>query len=192
MNKKNIIKIGQVTLNTDDTEDFPTVQAFFNGKPADVFLVQPYGLTSRPPQDSSMVALLSQQGNEGARMGIQFCPSFRSRGLKSGEVVLENMLAGSFYYLKSDGDLVINIPKNISETCKNITINAEDVNATFLNVTINATKITLNSEIVINGKTTINGDIATTGLLTNNDIDISSTHTHGGVTVGGGNSAVPN
>lgn len=52
-------------------------------------------------------------------------------------------------------------------------------------VTINAT------DIKINGKLTVTGDVATTGALTNNSKNVGSTHTHSGVTTGSGNTGVP-
>ena len=52
-------------------------------------------------------------------------------------------------------------------------------------VTINAT------DIKINGKLTVVGDVATTGALTNNSINVGSTHTHSGVTTGSGTTGAP-
>jgi len=52
-------------------------------------------------------------------------------------------------------------------------------------VTINAT------DIKINGKLTVVGDIETTGTLKNNTKLVGSTHTHSGVTVGAGTTGVP-
>ena len=52
-------------------------------------------------------------------------------------------------------------------------------------VTINAT------DIKINGKLTVVGDIETTGTLKNNTKNVGSTHTHSGVTTGSGNTGAP-
>ena len=107
--------------------------------------------------------------------------------------------------MDSKGTMTIVIPKDLIETVKNITITGEDanltlnnitvtgkdLNASLQNVTINATKITLNAEVVINGKTTIAGNVATTGTLTNNTVDVGSPHRHSGVTTGGGTTGVP-
>lgn len=43
----------------------------------------------------------------------------------------------------------------------------------------------------LNGNLTVNGNVATTGTLTNNSKNVGSTHTHGGVSAGGGTSGVP-
>jgi len=45
--------------------------------------------------------------------------------------------------------------------------------------------------IVAPGGLFVTGDITTTGTLTNNGVNISSTHVHGGVEPGAGNTAVP-
>jgi hypothetical protein len=52
-------------------------------------------------------------------------------------------------------------------------------------VTINATNIN------INGKLTVVGDVETTGTLKNNTKNVGSTHTHSGVTTGSGNTGAP-
>ena len=52
-------------------------------------------------------------------------------------------------------------------------------------VTINATNIN------INGKLTVVGDVETTGTLKNNSKLVGSTHTHGGVQTGGGTTGAP-
>lgn len=51
--------------------------------------------------------------------------------------------------------------------------------------------ITAPGGITITGPLTVNGNIATTGTLTNNTKDVSSTHVHGGVTTGTGNTGAP-
>lgn len=201
----NQVKLSQLKLNTDDQEQFPSAQVSYMGKVCNVTLVQPYGLIGRAPVNNSLVTLFNQQGHESARLGIASCPQLRKKGLVDGEVGLQNVLTGGFLLMDSKGTMTIVIPKDLIETVKNITITGEDanltlnnitvtgkdLNASLQNVTINATKITLNAEVVINGKTTIAGNVATTGTLTNNAVDVGSTHTHGGVTTGGGTTGVP-
>lgn len=52
--------------------------------------------------------------------------------------------------------------------------------------------VTIEGSLTVEGPTTLNGDTDTTGALTNNGKDVGSTHTHGGVQTGGGNTATPN
>ena len=201
----NQVKLSQLKLNTDDQEQFPSAQVSYMGKVCNVTLVQPYGLIGRAPVNNSLVTLFNQQGHESARLGIASCPQLRKKGLVDGEVGLQNVLTGGFLLMDSKGTMTIVIPKDLIETVKNITITGEDanltlnnitvtgkdLNASLQNVTINATKITLNAEVVINGKTTIAGNVATTGTLTNNAVDVGSPHRHSGVTTGGGTTGVP-
>jgi hypothetical protein len=57
---------------------------------------------------------------------------------------------------------------------------------------------TIAAPMTMSGTTTMNGTVAATsgmavtGALTNNGVNVGSTHTHAGVTTGGGNTAVPN
>lgn len=57
------------------------------------------------------------------------------------------------------------------------------------------TSITLTQDgkatIVAPGGVIIHGDITTTGTVTNNGVNIGSTHVHGGVTTGAGNTGIP-
>lgn len=61
-------------------------------------------------------------------------------------------------------------------------------------VQFNTSGITITSPtmVTINGPLTVNGNVATTGTFTNNGKNISSTHTHSGVTPGTGNTGAPN
>jgi phage baseplate assembly protein gpV len=47
-------------------------------------------------------------------------------------------------------------------------------------------------QLTVNGPSTFNGNVETFGTLENNGVDVGSTHTHGGVQTGGGNTGVPN
>jgi len=185
MKDRNQLKMGLVTLNTDDTENFPQAQMTYLGKTANVPLVQPYGLTSRPPEGKeTLVAIFQVQGQEQNRLGIPFTPRLRKRGLKPGEVVLENMLAKTYMYMKENGDLEIVIAKDLIETVKNITITGVDAVINLNNLTINATQITINSKLTVNGDTDFHGK------LSSNNKNISNTHTHVGVMVGPSNTGV--
>lgn len=57
--------------------------------------------------------------------------------------------------------------------------------------TATAASFTLNGPVNINGAVGVSGNVSTTGTLKNNGVNVGSTHTHGGVTPGGGNTAIP-
>lgn len=50
---------------------------------------------------------------------------------------------------------------------------------------------TITGNVDISGNVNISGNVATTGTLTNNGINVGSTHTHGGVMIGGGTTGTP-
>lgn len=47
-------------------------------------------------------------------------------------------------------------------------------------------------QLTVNGPSTFNGNVETFGTLENNGVNVGSTHTHGGVQTGAGNTGVPN
>lgn len=97
---------------------------------------------------------------------------------------------------------------NVVVNCKQATINASD------SVTLNTPQTTCTGKLTVEGLLTymagmvgsggsgasaaitgnvsITGNVETTGALTNNGKVVGSTHTHGGVVPGGGNSSTPN
>jgi len=191
----NNIKLAKVTLNTDDTEQFPQMQTTYMGKVCNVALLQPYGLTSRPPSDALCV-VLNQQGQEGNRMAMAFSPKQRSTGLLAGETKVENMVSGVKMYLTNDGDLVIDAPRDMVSTiirdlitaAKTATVNVQETaDITVLQkITINAAELELNIPLItINGAVmNVTAATAFTGALTSNGYNISNTHTHSDVTTG--------
>ena len=59
-------------------------------------------------------------------------------------------------------------------------------------VAIGSTSFIVNSTgVTVNGKFTVNGDVATTGALTNNGKNVGSTHKHSGVVIGANNTGNP-
>lgn len=208
MKNRNEIKIAKVTLNTDDSEQFPQMQTTYMGKVCDVALIQPYGLTSRPPSDA-LAVVLNQQGQEGTRMAVAFSPNLRSTGLKAGETKLENMVSGVKVYLTNDGDMIIDVPRDMTATVirdilasaktatvnitEKLTINANELEINVPTIEINATDLTINTtSFAINtttmdiAATTINisATVNFTGALTSNGYNISNTHRHSDVTSG--------
>lgn len=96
-----------------------------------------------------------------------------------------NDMADSFYF----GGYLNALPANyVQFTGGQINVVAtSSVTVTAPTVTVNATNsITLQSASIV-----LDGDVSSTGTFTNNGIDISSTHKHGGVTAGGSDTGVP-
>lgn len=58
-------------------------------------------------------------------------------------------------------------------------------------IDIDADQLNINCDVIINGTTDIQGNVTTTGTLKNNNVSVGSTHTHSGVTAGGGTTGTP-
>ncbi len=175
MSDPNMIKQAKVVKNDDDSGNAPLNQMTYMDKVADVPQYMPYGLTSRPPKDS-LAAIFNLQGQEQNRLAFVFNWFKRKKKLKEGETVLENMLSGGFIYMKEDGDMEINIPKDLVENVKNITINGQDATLNLNVATVNATTININANVNINGTFKVNG------------VDVGEAHRHSGVQSGPSNS----
>lgn len=64
---------------------------------------------------------------------------------------------------------------------REVTIIVDGTNVTITtsgNATVNAATATVNADSTINGTLTVNGNVDTTGTLTNNGVNVGSTHTH--------------
>lgn len=175
----NSIKISQLTLNTDDSEQFPMAQVTYLGKVCNVVMVNPYGLIGRAPAKDSLAVLFNQQGHESARLGIMTCPQKRKKGLKDGESGIENVLTGNYVFLKENGDTEIFTKKDL------IAAITENIIATFKVMNLTGTTINIAADVNLTGK------LYTTGELKNNSKFVGSTHVHSGVQSGGSNTNVP-
>jgi len=85
----------------------------------------------------------------------------------------------------------INAPNGVvlRDTNNNCTVTLTPSGVT---VAIGSTSLVVNSTgVTVNGKFTVNGDVATTGALTNNGKSVGSTHKHSGVQTGTSNTGNP-
>jgi len=172
-----------ITRNSDDTEENPVLQVVYYGKAADAVQLMPYGLTSRPIEGDTFGLIIDLNGQEENRVCLPFSTNNRKKSLKDGEVVLENPKAGSFLYLDEGGNLTINIPSDLTETVKNITITGENITGAFQAVTINAETVNLTATTV-----NIAADVNITGGFTVNGVSMDENHRHTGVSSGNQNS----
>jgi len=168
---RGLIKLCVPKKNSSDTDNFPTCQIMTLGAASDAIVLQPYGLTSRPPEAGCLGLVFNIQGQQQNKIFIPFAPRLRKKGLKAGEVVFENMLAHSFFKLNAAGGLEINIPGDISETFKNITIKGLNATTTLNALNLNVTTVNLVGNLNITGTLMVNGK----------NIGV---HQHGGVATG--------
>lgn len=138
MSDPNQIKLGKVTLNTSDEESIPSLQLTYLGKVANAALLLPYGLTARPPKDT-LCLVINIGGQEENRIAIPLGTAKRKKGLKDGETVIENQITGSFLYMREDGTLEINIPKDLETIVTAISIQASG------ETILQTTKLTINA-----------------------------------------------
>lgn len=179
---KNAFKIARL-LSCDDSADLRFASVSFLGKTQKVMLFTPYGLMSKPPADS-LALVWSQQAQESNGIGMADDPRNRTlKNLASGEVALGNYTTGHYIYFDENGlctiladDINIVAANDITMTAENITLNAaSDIEMSGDTVGIEATTTMDLDATTINITGTT---IPITGALTNNAVNIGSTHRH--------------
>jgi phage baseplate assembly protein V len=146
----------------------------------DIERMQEYGFTSVPPVTGTdcLVAFLGGNREQGIII-VAENRGFRLKGLESGEVAIFDDL-GNVVKLGRDALSITGVSKIIAE--------APEIEASAtIKITATAPAIELVGAVTITGPLTVNGNVATTGTLTNNTKDVGSTHYH----VGSPNTAVP-
>lgn len=133
----------------------------------DVEVLESYGLTASPPEEieEGLSAHVGGHADHGVIMGF-FDKIFRPKNLNRGDVVVYNKWGGKVELFEH----AVKVTHTIGGQECSITLSEGtlvEISCETFNVT--ATNISLNA-----------GAIATTGTLTNNGVNISSTHVHGG------------
>jgi len=124
MNDKKV-KLAQILSSDDSNSGAPLLMLQINGGESLGVMVQPYGITSLPPNDTFAV-VLPINGEESNKMALAVDLAGRQKNLKPGDAVLENTVTGAFIYLDFNGDINIVAPNrnvNIAAATVNITAN---------------------------------------------------------------------
>lgn len=174
-----MIQNGIGTNSGTDSENYPVQQVSYKGNVINAVKLLPYPLVGNPPNDAETV-LLNINGQEENKASLSHIPTRRLKGFKPCEGGIQNVSTGNYVVMLNDGtthiytktDLIADITENIIAKFKQMALTGDT--------------------ITITANVNITGDIDTTGSITNNGKAIDSTHTHGGVQTGGGNTAVPN
>lgn len=165
-----------VLTGSDDTTLYPRGQGQYNGKITEFTRLSPYGLCTRPP-DNSWVVLFSSQGQESVKFGLTDDVVNRFKNLEKGEVVIYNTLTQSYIILKSNGNVEINAKNDL----------VADVTG---NTTLTSASITINGPVNINGTLNVSDDV-----IMDSDLEVSGidflTHVHGGVSSGTSDTGIP-
>lgn len=133
---------------------------------------EPYGFTSHPKAGAEAAAAFLDGDRSHGLVLVVADRRYRLVGLLAGEMAIHDDL-GQKVHLTRTG-IVINgagLPINV----------------------INTPSFTIDSpQVTMTGDLQVDGDVVIAGTVTNAGKNIGSTHTHGGVNPGAGNTAVPN
>lgn len=137
-NLRSLISYGVITA-VDDSGAAQTVTVLTGDgvQRADVEVMQPFGLASAPPADGATTVVLAIGGDPSNLVALPLSnPSARFGGLGAGEAIL----------YASDGTRVHVKPGGVVEVWGK-------------SVTINATNLTINGNVLVNGNLTATGDV---------------------------------
>lgn len=178
----------QVTMMADQTTD-------------DAEHFQHYGFTSVPLPGAEGVALALNGSTDHTVIINVDDRRYRLKGLPGGEVALYDDIGQKVHLTRSG--IIINgagLPINITNT-PSVTIDTPQTTCTGnltvkglmtyeqgMNGTGAGSTSTINGSVIINGASGLN---VTTGGIVNRGVNVSSTHTHGGVAPGAAQTSVP-
>lgn len=135
---------------------------------------QNYGFTSHPHPEADAVIICGGGSREQSIAIVVDDRRYRLK-LQPGEVAMYDDLGNAVQLLR---DMVkVDAVQHLEATAPTTRI---------------ASEVTIDGSLTVNGPTTMNGDIDSTGTITNNGKNVGSTHTHGGVQAGSGNTGAPN
>lgn len=134
--------------------------------------LEPYGFTSHPKAGAEAAAAFLDGDRSHGIVLVVADRRYRLLGLLAGEMAIHDDL-GQKVHLTRTGIVIdgAGLPINIANT-PSVTINTPTVTVT--------------------GNLQVNGNINSAGTVSNAGKNIGSSHTHGGVAVGGSNTAGPN
>ena len=197
-----------------DEGNIPRQQLTYNGSPATVEMINPYGVHSSLPLDKQVLCTVFAVGaNEDNRVAMGYTPTLRPKPLEEGEVVFYHPLTGSKVYFKSNGEIEIHASNEnaasgtvriFSDNDVRIFVGKEGASTAgdFLvgatgdvDITSEGTVTVTCDDIVLDGNVSVTGNLEVIGTSTAADHDSDGisgkNHTHGGVQTGAGSTGVP-
>lgn len=189
-----ILRQGIVTKVSNDTKFFPGTQVKSFDSVDDYVMALPYGLSSSPPVGTPGIIL--QIGTSKKEIFIPLSNETRTKGIKSGEVIIENPATNSRVHFKENGDIDITSNGNLKATVTgdtvidsggNVDINAGgDASITAGgNVTIDASETTINSDTTINGNLIVTGTITGAGITSTTTVTATTSIAAATISLGG-------
>jgi len=134
---RNLVKRGIQTDAPNDGGSNQIVKAKFMGQTREVKQVTPYGFYGSSPIGSELI-IFSARSNPDDLYGISNIYKQRFKNLQEGEVVVFNVLSGSYSYFKEDGTIEVVSKKDLIATVEGdvIATVAGDVTATIIGDTL--------------------------------------------------------
>jgi hypothetical protein len=178
---------GRITGKDKDLK-YPDQQAVFLGRVGDYTVVFPYGLYADLPNDT-----LLKEIAHGVAVPVTVK---RPSDTEQAEPVFFHPATNTRIIARNNGDLDIittegNGDVNISTVNANVTASGDMVATVAGSTTFDTPETTFTGNVTIQGNAEVQGNTTLGATVTSNGKDISDTHTHSGVTPGGGNSGPP-
>lgn len=209
-----MLKRAVVVNAMEDEGNIPRQQLTYNGSPAMVEIINPYGMHSSLPNNGTVACTVFAVGaNEDHRVAMGYTPKIRPKPLEESELVIYHPPTQSKIHFKANGDMLIESTDQISDggtisvfTAKDMRIfvgkDGATVKGDFLLGATGDIDFTSEGTVkIVAPNIEIEGDVKITGSLevTENstaadhisDGISGKTHTHGGVTTGAGSTGAP-
>ena len=160
-----------------DDKTFQKVRCKFFGKTQDLNVLNMYGISINPPDNSFGVAFWPNGYGDDGFATIDR-PDLRFTGLEKGELKIGNYLTGDYVHFKADGTIEVKATTKV------------DVVAPTVNIT-SSVEVNIVSPLVnISGDAVVVGDVTANNFITGTVADYNI-HVHSGVTSGTGTSGGP-
>lgn len=178
---------GRITGKDKDLK-YPDQQAVFLGRVGDYTVVFPYGIYADLPNDT-----LLKEIAQGVAVPVTVQ---RPSDTEQAEPVFFHPATNTRIIARNNGNLDIittegNGDVNISTVNANVTASGNMVATVAGSTTFDTPETTFTGNVTIQGNGEVQGSTTLGATVTSNGKDISDTHTHSGVTPGGGNSGPP-
>lgn len=108
-----MIKWAIITNPSKDTDQFSVSQNSYYGTAGKAYDAYPYGLHAVPPE-GTLALVFNVRGDEDNQAQIPLADQLRTKDKKPGEVEGGNMLVGSVYIFKENGDWNIEIKGDVN------------------------------------------------------------------------------
>ena len=108
------IRWAEVREPSNDRGPHKLAELVADGKRMTAHVIEPYGFFSSPIKKGLAVVMIPD-GDEGKAVAVMLPPpAERVDGLKEGELMLKNLIAGQFMKFDADGHCTLELPGNLT------------------------------------------------------------------------------